>query len=69
MENYKPTPPNILFAKGHHRFALLVRKVGLEPTRVIHSQDFKSCASANFATRAFNLYCLLWEDNTIYTPP
>ena len=45
--------PNIIFAKGRYRFALLVRKVGLEPTRVIHSQDFKSCASTNSATCAF----------------
>ena len=28
----KPTPPNILFAKGHYRFALLVGRVGIEPT-------------------------------------
>ena len=27
-----PTPPNILFAKGHYRFALLVGRVGIEPT-------------------------------------
>lgn len=31
IEN-KSTPPNILFAKGHYRFALLVGRVGIEPT-------------------------------------
>lgn len=31
MEN-KSTLPNILFAKGHYRFALLVGRVGIEPT-------------------------------------
>lgn len=29
-----------------------------------YSQDFKSCTSTNFVTRAFNLYCLTNESNT-----
>lgn len=31
-EMMKSPPPNILFAKGHYRFALLVGRVGIEPT-------------------------------------
>ena len=48
--------PNIIFAKGRYRFALLVRKVGLEPTRVIHSQDFKSCASNSSAISPYKVH-------------
>ena len=33
-------------------FLHMVPKAGLEPARVIHSQDFKSCASTYFATQA-----------------
>ena len=35
----------------------MVLKVGLEPTRAIRSQDFKSCASSDFATRAYRNGC------------
>ncbi len=31
---------------------ILVRETGIEPVRVHHPQDFKSCASACSATRA-----------------
>ena len=41
----------------------MVPGVGVEPTRAKVSQDFKSCASANSATRAFGGPILPWARN------
>ena len=56
----KPTPPNILFAKGHYRFALLVGRVGIEPThhfwyRILSPVRLPVPPSAHLCSRVFLL--------------
>ena len=44
----------------------VVDKVGIEPTRVIHSQDFKSCASTCSATRPYTIYTSAHDVRTVH---